>query len=298
MVDLDILPFMPATVTSPRPEVMTETLAAHKYPCRRSRPCRPRPGYWRSARIILSADASSWDRSWCYSVRVLLVFRRGLSCATETLIFLSSDTLTVTVPRSSLTRMVLPAGRSCSVRRCSRRSSRQKSRRFPSSSPIWMCSPMFFQSKRDAWVAISPADQEQHQENAAHANAARRLAVALGLLVFDQLEHAPQDQQRGPEAGKQRSEVVDIHDPHRPQQEQDSHQDQHDGPGNRTMWRPRSRRCGIIGLATVHLLTGGWYGRCSEEPAAQEESGFPTDSRPGVIDARRVPPSMRSPAAT
>ncbi len=134
---------------------------------------------------------------------------------------------------------------------------------------------MFFQSTRDAWVAISPrSDQEQHQENAADANAARRLAVALGLFVFDQLEHAPQDQQRRPEAREQRAEVVDVHDPHRPQQEQHSHQDQHDGPGDRTMRRRGGiggGGGGMIGLATVHL-TGrrnwwnGWRRRSRPAP--------------------------------
>jgi hypothetical protein len=94
-----------------------------------------------------------------------------------------------------------------------------------------MCSPRFFQSTRDACVAISPAPiRNSIKENAADPNTARRLSVALGLFVFDQLEDAPQNQQRRPEARKERSQVVDIHDPHGAQQEQDADQDQHTGP--------------------------------------------------------------------
>src|SRR5258706_2190194 len=47
-------------------------------------------------------------------------------------------------------------------------------------------------------------DDEDHEKNSASADAARGNAIALGLLIFDQLDHAPKNQQSGPVVREQR----------------------------------------------------------------------------------------------
>src|ERR1700692_4742596 len=85
-------------------------------------------------------------------------------------------------------------------------------------------------------------DDEQHQENASNPNAARLLPRALCLFVLDQFDRSPQNKQSRPEPRTHSSQSMYFENAHRPQQKQDSHQDQNHWPSSRALWRPRSRR--------------------------------------------------------
>src|SRR5271163_4412143 len=142
-------------------------------------------------------------------------------------------------------------------------------------------------------------NDEQHQENAADSDAARRLAVAFGSLVFDQLEDAPQNQECRPEAGEERADSVPFENAHGSEQEEDPDQDQDYGAGDRTMWPGRHRR--------HDWWWNDWTSHDSPprlaaqveraELAAVEEWGLPvdSDSRSTMDCAPRV---MRFPGAT
>ncbi len=77
----------------------------------------------------------------------------------------------------------------------------------------------------------SADDDEDDQENSAGADAASGHAVALGLLVLDQLDDAPEDQQRGPVVSEQGSQAHPGEHVQVAQQEDDAEDDQHDRSG-------------------------------------------------------------------
>src|ERR1019366_5206698 len=84
-------------------------------------------------------------------------------------------------------------------------------------------------------------NQKQHQEDAPDPNAAAGKAGALGLLVLDQFDDAPQDEQGGPVAAKQHCEPMPVENSHGAHQEHQAEQDEHNCPGHGTRRARRHR---------------------------------------------------------
>src|SRR6266496_1017207 len=82
-----------------------------------------------------------------------------------------------------------------------------------------------------------------HQHDPAGANAASTFSGLTGPLVFDQLDNAPHNQQHWPIIRKPLPKVAPGNDPHVAQKEENSHDDQHNRAGERTLvtWRSRGR---------------------------------------------------------
>src|SRR5579862_714613 len=68
----------------------------------------------------------------------------------------------------------------------------------------------------------SADDNDDDQKNPAGSDAARRQSIALGLLVLDQLEHSPQNQQQWPVVGEPGSQARPGEQVHVAQKENDS----------------------------------------------------------------------------
>jgi hypothetical protein len=75
------------------------------------------------------------------------------------------------------------------------------------------------------------------QENSSGADSAGANALALRLLVLDQLDQSPQDQQGRPIVREQMRHAADREIPHRAHQADDADDDQDDGRGERAMPR-------------------------------------------------------------
>src|SRR5436305_5145582 len=86
-------------------------------------------------------------------------------------------------------------------------------------------------------------DYHYHQHDATSTNAASTFSGSTGLLVFDQLDDAPHDQQHRPIIREPIAKVAPGNNPHIAKQEEDSNDDQHNRARERTpvAWRSRWR---------------------------------------------------------
>src|SRR4029077_8111851 len=85
----------------------------------------------------------------------------------------------------------------------------------------------------------SADDDADNEKDAAGADAAGGYAVALGLLIVDQLDYAPEDQQRGPVVGEQSPEPHPGKHVEVAHQEDDPEDNQHKRAGKRAAARPQ-----------------------------------------------------------
>src|SRR5205823_2662441 len=85
-----------------------------------------------------------------------------------------------------------------------------------------------------------------HQHDTAGTDAAGSLSLAVCLLVLNQLDNAPNNQQHRPIVRKPEAKVVPGNNPHVAEKEENSDDDQHNWASERTLvaWRScrRSRR--------------------------------------------------------
>ena len=85
----------------------------------------------------------------------------------------------------------------------------------------------------------SEDDDEDDEKDSSGADAARGHAIALRLLILDQLDHAPQDQQRRPVVSEQSSQAHPGQHVQVAQQENDAEDNQHNRSGKRAAARAR-----------------------------------------------------------
>jgi len=93
-----------------------------------------------------------------------------------------------------------------------------------------------------------PTDDDDYDEkDSSGTDAAWRKAIALRLLMLDQLDDSPQDQQQRPVVRKPRSQPRPGEQVQVAQQEDDSKHDQNERSGERTPWRRGGRGGGTGG---------------------------------------------------
>ena len=76
-------------------------------------------------------------------------------------------------------------------------------------------------------------DQDNQQEHASGTDPGRPRAFALGLLIVEQLDDAPDDEQQRPKTREQVTQAVPMQNAHRLQQEHNSQDDEHNRAGHR-----------------------------------------------------------------
>ena len=83
---------------------------------------------------------------------------------------------------------------------------------------------------------------DDNQQNAARADAARGGAFTLGLLILDQLDHAPEDQQKRPVMREPGADAGPGQQVQVAQKENQPQDDQHERAAKRAAARPRRNR--------------------------------------------------------